>query len=390
MFGGGLFFHAFLYNFYLTGLHFGPEVMGYAAAALTAGGLVALLPAGMLVDRLGARRALFSAGGMAALGLTLGALLATPLAIYGAAAIAGVGSGLWRVAVAPVLMRLTDERTRARAFAWNVGMILLSGAAGFAVAGALPAWLGQLFHVPSQTGVQIALLVGACATLVSIPLFWSIGLPATASVAPALDSVPEATMTPAPGAVIRALPFVAAVAVWMLGAAIITPFFNIYFARQFSLSMSRVGLVFALAQAVWALGVLGSGELATRLGARTVLFIALVVFAPAMWGLATARTLMAAGTLYLLQGFVGPVTNPLIDQVLLACVPSERHGAATGWRNVAADLSGIVGASLGGAVLQRGSFSCVFVASGAAGAIGAVGILAAMRRLRLMQPQGTN
>ena len=49
LFGGGLFIHAFLYNFHLEALHLDPQVMGYAAAALTAGGLVTLLPAGRLV-----------------------------------------------------------------------------------------------------------------------------------------------------------------------------------------------------------------------------------------------------------------------------------------------------------------------------------------------------
>ena len=45
LFGSGLFFHAFLYNFYLDKLGMSPAVMGRAAAALTTGGLVTLLPA---------------------------------------------------------------------------------------------------------------------------------------------------------------------------------------------------------------------------------------------------------------------------------------------------------------------------------------------------------
>jgi len=382
VFGGGLFFHAFLYNFYLEALHLGPEVMGYAAAALTAGGLVTLLPAGRLVDRLGPRPAMLLAGGVAAVGLALGAVLATPIPIYAAAAIAGSGGGLWRVAVAPVLMRLTDERTRARVFSWNVGMILLSGAAGFAMAGALPSWLGRGFGLADQTALRAALMVGAGATAASVPLFGLIGLPAREPASRGAEHLVRPAARPAK-AVLRVLPFVGAVALWMLAAAIAAPFFNIYFARQFDLPVARVGLVFALAQSVWALGVLGSGELATRFGARTVLAVALVGLAPAMWGLAWAPTLASAAALYLVQGLVGPVTNPLIDQVLLAGVPRAQHGAVSGWRNVAADVSGILGASLGGALLARASFGHLFVAAGGVALIGALGIMVALRRLPL-------
>src|SRR5438309_1409109 len=38
LFGSGLFFHSFLYNFYLNNLSLPPTVMGHAAAALGAGG----------------------------------------------------------------------------------------------------------------------------------------------------------------------------------------------------------------------------------------------------------------------------------------------------------------------------------------------------------------
>src|SRR5919198_5970320 len=78
LFATGLIFHAFLYNFYLEALHLSTVVMGHAAAALTGGGLIALLPAGVLADRVGPRAALSSAGAVLAAGLVLGAVATTP------------------------------------------------------------------------------------------------------------------------------------------------------------------------------------------------------------------------------------------------------------------------------------------------------------------------
>src|SRR2546422_6726993 len=105
-------FHAFLYNFYLDALHLSSEVMGYAAAALAGGGLVTLLPAGALTDRAGPQAAVTTAAVVLAVGLALGAVAATPLAVYAAAAVARAGSGIWRVAMPPILMGLTEPGDR--------------------------------------------------------------------------------------------------------------------------------------------------------------------------------------------------------------------------------------------------------------------------------------
>src|SRR5260370_13972970 len=94
LFGSGLFFHAFLYNFYLDRLGLTPTTMGHAAAALTAGGLLGLIPAGWIVDRVGARVGLLLAGAVCALGLAAGALPRLPATIYLAAALAGAGASL--------------------------------------------------------------------------------------------------------------------------------------------------------------------------------------------------------------------------------------------------------------------------------------------------------
>ncbi len=101
LFGAGLFFHAFLYNFYLEALGHPETVMGYAAASLTVGGLAALLPAGRLVDTLGARVVLRGAVVLGAVGLVAGAVVARPAMVYAAAVAAGAGAGSWRAAQGP-------------------------------------------------------------------------------------------------------------------------------------------------------------------------------------------------------------------------------------------------------------------------------------------------
>ncbi len=379
LFGTGLFFHAFLYNFYLEALNLSEVVMGHAAAALTAGGLAALLPAGWLVDRLGSKTAVSSAALIGGVGLSLGAIVTTPVWIYAAAVVAGAGGGLWRVAVAPILMGITDQRNRPRAFAWNVGLLVASGGVAMAVAGSVPEWLTRAWSFERLEAVRIALLVGAGGTVSSVSLFLILQRPNHVAAA-AADTRLAGRKAPSSAGVARELlPLVALVAAWMLGPGLAAPFFNIYFSRIHDLGIDRIGLVFAAAHLAWGVAVFGSGEVAARFGVQRVLTVSLLLFAPAIWGMAVSGAVTVAMALYLLQGLVSPVTNPLIDQALLERAPPRRHGAVSSWRNAAADVSAMVGASVGGGVLSSRSFHTLFVSSGTVGLLGALGLIAALR-----------
>jgi MFS family permease len=312
-----------------------------------------------------------------AVGLALGALAATPLAIYGAAALAGAGSGIWRVATAPTLMRLTAGRTRARAFAWNVGLLVAWGGLGTAIAGAASQWLEGHWGLPRLEAVRAALILGAIASAASLVVFLVLRVP--------VEREPIAALAAASGVVEQSalrdlLPLVGLVAVWMTGPAVAAQFFNLFFARAYGLSIERIGFVFAAASMAWALAVVASGELASRVGVSRVLVGSLLLFAPAMWGLSVATTVHLAVLLYVLQGLIAPVTNPLIDQWLLGQASRERQGVVSSWRQVAADASAMVGASVGGTLLAGAAFAPLFAVAGAVGLVGALGLLAAVRR----------
>jgi MFS family permease len=379
LFGSGLFAHGFLYNFYLAELNAGPAAMGAAAAALTAGGLAALAPAGVLVDRTGPRRAYLLAAVVAAAGLMAGAFAESLTALYAAAFVAGAGTAAWRVAMGPATLALASGPTQARAFSWNVGLLLASGAVWTWGAGAVPQLLGG-----GMTGVRAALAIGAAGTLLGGVVFATVRLPARAEPsssteapsAPRVRGIAASLAVPAP-----VLARVALVALWMTAAALVIPFFNLYFQREHDLPISRIGGLMAAAQAVSAVAVFASGSLAARLGPARVLLGWVLLFAPAVWGLAGVAVLGPAIALYLVQGFAAPATHPLVDQLLLRGAPEDRRGAVSSWRNAATEGSGLAGAALGGVLLERTSFAVLFGVAGALG-LAAGGALAASFLLR--------
>lgn len=379
LFGTGLFFHAFLYNFYLETLGHNEVVMGLAAAALTAGGLAALVPAGRLVDRFGARRLLVGAVLSAATGLAAGALVERPVAICMAAFVAGLGTVTWRIATGPMLMELARGPLRSRAFSWNVGLLVGSGAAWMALAGMTATWL--IATGMSAAGAhRLVLVVGAGGTALAGFLFAQLDRDtATAPAVPRARAPGPASVQPgtseAPAA-IRVLP---AILVWMLAPALVAPFFNIYFHRAHELSVERIGLAFGLAHAVTAIILLLNGEISARRSPHAALALWTFMFAPALWLLGGVGAVHWALLLYFVQGIASPAANPLIDEMLLAATPASQRGRVSSWRNATTEVAGIVGAAAGGLILRRLSFGALFASGAAVGLAGAAFLLVSFR-----------
>ena len=386
LFASGLYFYSFLYEFFLGQLGHSVAVMGYATASTTAGGLLAILPAGLLVDRTGARSAFLVGAAVTMAGLVLSSLAARPVAIYGVGVLIGVGTSVWRVAMAPLLMYVTARVSRERAFSWNVGLLVGSGALWTALAGRIPLWADLVLGVRGADAYRFALLVGAIGTAASAAVLWGIALPARAPSAAGTLSPP----TSSPGAPVesgghngghRLLPQILVVALFMTGPALVIPFSNIFFQRQHGLPVDRIGVIFALSQLVTAAAVFGSGEIAARLGPlRTVAGWSLL-FGPTLWALAYADAIGPAIGLFLLQGMVAPSTYPLVDQLLLEKAPVARYGTISSWRNAATEVSGMAGASVGGILLEATSFSVLFVFAGTVGLVAALALTVALRRL---------
>jgi MFS family permease len=366
----GLFVHAFLFNFYLRELGLSATVMGQQVAAMTIGGLAALLPAGMVIDRLGARTALLGGVIVTTVGLVLTALLRTPVAIEAAALLVGVGGATCRVSWGPCIMRLTDETQRARAFTWNAAILIGTGAGWTLLAGAAPAWLARLGGALGLSGTQLVLLGGAAATSLALLCYLPLHLPAPRAM------TRDAVRIQLPRELRLVLPLVA---LWMLAAALTLPFFNVFFADRFAMRVPLIGALFAGAHVETALFLVAAAEAARRWGPQRMLVWWIVLLAPSFWGLSAANILAVAVGLYVVQGLVGPATNPLIDQLVLERVRPERHGVVAAWRNAAAEAAGAVGAAAGGRIVDGASFSVLFLIAGAVAAVSGVLLVAALR-----------
>jgi len=371
LFAAGLVVHAFLYNFYLRELELPPTVMGHQVAAMTLGGLIALFPAGLFIDRRGTRFVLLWGVVVTVVGLTLTALARSRMPILGAAFVIGAGAASCRVSWGPAIMRLTNVDNRSRVFAWNVALLIGSSAAWTFAIG----WMrDRLPGALGLTATQLALVAGASVSALAALCYAP--LPSTSRVQPA----EAASLAPPSDGGIRAI--IPVIAFWMLAAALVLPFFNIYFTDRFQLRVAQVGGIFAATQIVTAASLLAAGELARRVGARRMLFSWIALLTPALLVLAFDIPLWAAVAAYVAQGVVAPATNPLIDQLLLERAPADRQGIVASWRNAAAEAAGAVGASVGGWILTVSSFATLLQLAALVAAVAASMLVVAFRRVQ--------
>jgi predicted MFS family arabinose efflux permease len=345
LFDSGMFIFFLLYNLYLLDLGFKEDFLGWTTGAMGLGTIAGSLPAGLLVQRFGLRKALLvclaltSAISAFRSACTSGTWLLC-LAFFG-----GAAAGLWAVCVPPIVAQLTDDKNRPFAFSIvfssGIGFGVLAGLVG----GYLPKWM--LFLAPRHTAVgakQAALLL-ACG-LAGLALWPASRLEFKFATAPETRHYPRNSF------VFRFFP---ALAVWSFATGAFTPFFNAYFSHGLGISVERIGKIFSLGQLVQALAVLAAPFVFRKFGLLTGILYTQILGAFALEWLATGPRGWSVAVAYAGYTSFLWMSEPGMYSLLMNNVkPGERAGASglnvlviSGTQAIAAAAAGVAFARYG-------------------------------------------
>jgi MFS family permease len=329
-FDAGFAVYFFLFNLYLLDLHFYERAIGLIGGATTLGAVAGTLPAGILARRFGLRPLLVAAFVAAP---ALGALRAVWIwepAQLGLAFLSGAAMCGWTVSYLPTIAGLTTIENRPSAFSLVYAASIACSCVGAVVCGDLPQWLHRAGVDLQPVAIKRSILLGSCA-IAAAGLAAVLRLPRAPLAAPVEEadaSIPglrlaRFRLSPV---LLRVLPVLM---LWSMVLAAFTPFANVYLAHDLHLSLEKVGLIFAVSQALQLCAIMVNPALFSAAGMVSGIAITELATAVAMGAMALTPNLRLSVGLYLTFSALQWMSAPGLYNLLMDRTPeSERSTAA--------------------------------------------------------------
>jgi len=314
--------------------------VGLVATAFAALRLVADLPAGWLVERLAAARAVALGCLIVAVSSAAAGLAPTYEWLVALRGAGGIGSALFSTGLSAYLLAAVPRERMGRAMSLFNGSFLAGSAFGPTVGGLAAGALGLRGPFFLYAGFCTA------AAAVALALLRAPAGPMAPDTRARHDAEPQARAT-VQGVPLRLTPALAAALAsgfaqwWLLGGLRFT-LVPLYASERLGLDPSEVGLGLT-ASALATLALLApAGYAADRYGRRRVgvpAFVGLALAAAALLWAGDLAGYLAACTLF---GVMAGAASVIPGALLADAVPRERAGVAAGWQQTASDLGNFV------------------------------------------------
>ncbi|WP_129671708.1 MFS transporter [Candidatus Chloroploca sp. Khr17] len=330
LFGLALNIADLLFNFYLVSLGYGPDTAGLLSTVSRGAGMLFGVPLGLLIDRVGAQRAIIAALATYCFGWIF-MLQATALwALIGAQFVIGASFLMATMAVTPLLASVTFDRERTNAFGLNASATLMIGLVGSILGGMLPTLAAGFLGVgPQETAayrLALSVVIGL-SLLAMLPLLRPLPLARERH-----ESGLDAPIAP-PLPLRRLLRFALAGLFLGIGGGMILPFQNLFFRTQFGLNDAAVGVVLAVVALGMGIGALLGPPVTKRIGLRRGAALL------RMWAIAGMLMMLAPALLFavvgfFLRGLFISASFPMNDALVMRYTPINQRGMAASLLNV--------------------------------------------------------
>jgi MFS family permease len=357
LFGLALSIADLLFNFYLVSLGYAADTAGLLSTVGRGAGMLLGMPVGLLIDRIGAQRAL-----VAGLAVFCGAwallLQATELwALIAAQFLVGASYILAATSITPLLSSVTTEESRASMFGLNASATLIVGLFGSAVGGVLPTLSAAALGVgPQDTAAyRLALIVViALSVAAMIPVFGR--LPAVEESRPIGATQISDERVP----IRRLARFAVAGLLLGVGGGAILPFQNLFFREVFGLGDAAVGVVLAVASLGMGVGALVGPPVTRRIGLRQgAATLRLIAGFGVTLMLVPALAPAIAG--FFLRGLFVAASFPMNDALIMRLTPPRQRGMAASLMSVLWSGGWAATSLVSGAVQIRWGFAPLIV-----------------------------
>lgn len=146
----------------------------------------------------------------------------------------------------------------------------------------------------------------------------------------------------------------------MIGGTLLSPFFALYITKKFNVGMTQAGVILGLTSFFGLLGSAIGGALTDRFGRKKIILGGLIFSALSSISLAFVQHYSMLIPLAAIIGILGSIAGPAHNAMVADLLPPEQRNEGYGIIRVVANLSWIIGPTIGGFVASR-SYLALFL-----------------------------
>jgi len=173
----------------------------------------------------------------------------------------------------------------------------------------------------------------------------------------------------------------------VIGATLIFPFFALYITQRFAVGMTQAGLLLGTFSMASLLGNMLGGAIADRFGRRRLVLFGLVFSALSAISMGLVDNLASFFVLAVIVGLLADMAGPARQAMIADILPEEKRTEGFGLLRVVANLSWIIGPSIGGFVASR-SYLLLFILDAIASLLTAAIVFKLLPETKPPTPQG--
>ena len=156
-----------------------------------------------------------------------------------------------------------------------------------------------------------------------------------------------------------------------IGGTLLFPFFSLYITQKFQVGMTEAGVILGLFSIFGLVGQMIGGALTDKFGRRKLILFGLVFSALSTLTLGLVNSYATLIPLAMLIGILSDISGPAHQAMMADILPEEKRQEGFGLMRVIANLSWIIGPTIGGFIAGR-SYLALFIIDAAISCVVAV------------------
>jgi MFS family permease len=336
------------FNLYLLSMGFDATFIGVANTLLGIASIASSLPAGLIADRIGRKRAMLV--GLAGLLIThLGiTIVRQGWAIVGFFVLYGMLSPLLYASVAPFLTENSTAQERAILFTLDSSLMNLAWSISTIGGGYLPGLFAGLLNVGTESTIayRMVLLLGAVGLSVSfVPLLLIRERPTPGPQVRAVRHLRRRFSNPA-----LLVKLVIPRLFFSFGAGLFFPFLTLFFKHRFDVLDATLGWIVGVTSAIAVPTMLVGGAVAERLGKIRTAFLSRLISTPLLLFIGLAPSLPVAVAAHWIRGGFMRLGQPLYISYAMERLEERERATGSSLLRIGWDAGWSLGPLVGGLV----------------------------------------